>query len=63
MEIYKKVLTFSTILETKHNENVIDYFENTVPKYSTMKRVIKNVNYVNNIFYFTVLFGEWALQV
>ena len=25
-------------------------------------RVIKNVNYVNDIFYFTVLFGEWALQ-
>ena len=25
-------------------------------------RVIKNVNFVNDIFYFTVLFGEWALQ-
>lgn len=38
MKIYKKVLTFSTVLEKKHNENVINYFENTVPKYSTMKR-------------------------
>lgn len=28
-----------------------------------LERVIKNVNYVNDIFYFTVLFGEWALQV
>lgn len=26
------------------------------------KRVIKNVNFVNDISYFTVLFGEWALQ-
>lgn len=46
MKIYKKVLTFSTILEKKHNENVINYFEDTVPKYSTMKRhalhVIRN---------------------
>lgn len=46
MKIYKKVSTFSTILETKHNENVINYFEDTVPKYSTMKRhtlhVIRN---------------------
>ena len=46
MKIYKKVLTFSTTLETKHNENVINYFEDTVPKYSTMKRhtlhIIKN---------------------
>ena len=25
-------------------------------------RVIKNVNFVNDIFYFTVLFGKWALQ-
>ena len=25
-------------------------------------RVIKNVNSVNDISYFTVLFGEWALQ-
>lgn len=31
--------------------------------YIPIDRVIKNVNYVNNIFYFTVLFGEWALQV
>lgn len=38
MKIYKKVLTFSTTLETKHNENVINNFEDTVPKYSTMKR-------------------------
>lgn len=46
MKIYKKVLTFSTVLETKHNENVINNFEDTVPKYSTMKRhtlhVIRN---------------------
>ena len=46
MKIYKKVSTFSTILETKHNESVISYFEDTVPKYSTMKRhalhVIRN---------------------
>lgn len=46
MKIYKKVSTFSTVLETKDNENVINYFENTVPKYSTMKRhalhVIRN---------------------
>ena len=46
MKIYKKVLTFSTTLETKHNENVINNFEDTVPKYSTMKRhalhVIRN---------------------
>lgn len=46
MKIYKKVLTFSTVLETEHNENVINYFEDTVPKYSTMKRhtlhVIRN---------------------
>lgn len=27
------------------------------------KRVIKNVNYVNCIPYFTVLLGKWALQV
>lgn len=46
MKIYKKVLTFSTVLEKKHNENVVNYFEDTVPKYSTMKRhalhVIRN---------------------
>lgn len=46
MKIYKKVSTFSTALEKKHNENVINYFEDTVPKYSTMKRhalqVIRN---------------------
>lgn len=46
MKIYKKVSTFSTVLETKHNENVIDYFEETVFNYSTMKRhtlhVIRN---------------------
>lgn len=38
MKIYRKVLTFSTVLETEHNKNVIDYFERTVFKYSTMKR-------------------------
>ena len=27
-----------------------------------MKRVIKNVNFVNDASYFTVLFGKWALQ-
>lgn len=43
MKIYKKVLTFSTVLEKKHNENVINYFENTVPKYSTMKRHVLHV--------------------
>ena len=46
MKIYKKVSTFSTVLETKNNENVINYFEGTVSKYSTMKRhalhVIRN---------------------
>ena len=46
MKIYKKVSTFSTVLETKNNENVINYFENTVFKYSSMKRhalhVIRN---------------------
>lgn len=46
MKIYKKVSTFSTVLETKYNENVINYFENTVFKYSAMKRhalhVIRN---------------------
>ena len=46
MKIYKKVLTFSTVLEKKHNENVIKYFKDIVPKYSTMKRhalhVIRN---------------------
>ena len=46
MKIYKKVSTFSTVLEKKHNENVINYFENTVFKYSAMKRhalhVIRN---------------------
>ena len=46
MKIYKKVSTFSTVLETKHNENVINYFEETVFKYSAMKRhalhVIRN---------------------
>ena len=46
MKIYKKVLTFSTILETEHNENVINYFEATVFNYSAMKRhalhVIRN---------------------
>lgn len=25
-------------------------------------RVIKNVDYVNDMSYFTVLFGKWALQ-
>ena len=38
MKIYKKVSTFSTVLETKHNESVISYFEETVFKYSAMKR-------------------------
>ena len=51
MKIYKKVLTFSTILETKHNENVINYFENTVFRYSSMKRhalhVIRNSPEIN----------------
>ena len=46
MKIYKKVLTFSTVLETEHNKNVINYFENTVFRYSAMKRhalhVIRN---------------------
>ena len=46
MKIYKKISTFSTVLEKKHNENVINYFEDTVPNYSTMKRhalhVIRN---------------------
>ena len=46
MKIYKKISTFSTVLETKHNENVIEYFEDTVFDYSTMKRhalhVIRN---------------------
>ena len=46
MKIYKKVSTFSTVLETKHNENVINYFEETVFMYSSMKRhalhVIRN---------------------
>ena len=46
MKIYKKVLTFSTVLEKKHNENVINYFEDTVFRYSAMKRhalhVIRN---------------------
>jgi transposase, IS605 orfB family len=46
MKIYRKVSTFSTVLETKHNENVINYFEETVFKYSAMKRhalhVIRN---------------------
>ena len=46
MKIYKKVSTFSTILETEHNKNVINYFEDTVSKYSAMKRhalhVIRN---------------------
>ena len=46
MKTYKKVSTFSTVLETKHNENVIEYFEDTVFDYSTMKRhtlhIIKN---------------------
>lgn len=46
MKIYKKISTFSTVLETKHNENVINYFEETVFKYSPMKRhalhVIRN---------------------
>ena len=46
MKIYKKVSIFSTVLETKNNENVINYFENTVFNYSTMKRhalhVIRN---------------------
>ena len=43
MKIYKKVLTFSTVLEKKHNENVINYFEDTVPKYSTMKRHVLHI--------------------
>jgi transposase, IS605 orfB family len=38
MKLYKKISTFSAILETRHNLDVIEYFENTVPKYSTMKR-------------------------
>ena len=46
MKIYKKISTFSTILGTKHNESVISYFEETVFKYSAMKRhalhVIRN---------------------
>lgn len=46
MKIHKKVSTFSTVLETKYNENVIEYFEDTVFNYSTMKRhalhVIRN---------------------
>ena len=46
MKIYKKISTFSTVLETEHNKNVINYFENTVFRYSTMKRhalhVIRN---------------------
>ena len=46
MKIHKKISTFSTVLETKYNENVINYFENTVFKYSSMKRhamhVIRN---------------------
>lgn len=46
MKICKKVSTFSTIIETKNNENVIEYFENTVFKYNAMKRhalhVIRN---------------------
>ena len=46
MKTYKKVSTFSTVLETEHNENVIDYFEGTVFRYSAMKRhtlhVIRN---------------------
>lgn len=46
MKIYKKISTFSTILGTKHNESVISYFEETVFKYSSMKRhalhVIRN---------------------
>ena len=46
MKICKKNSTFSTIVEIKKNENVIEYFENTVFKYSAMKRhtlhVIRN---------------------
>lgn len=46
MKIHKKVSTFSTVLETEHNKNVIDYFEKTLFKYSSMKRhalhVIRN---------------------
>ena len=46
MKIYKKVSTFSTVFETKHNKSVIDYFEDTVFRYSLMKRhalhVIRN---------------------
>ena len=38
MKIYKKVSTFSTVLETGHNKNVIDYFGDTVFRYSSMKR-------------------------
>ena len=38
MKLYKKISTFSAILETRHSLNVIEYFENTVSKYSTMKR-------------------------
>ena len=46
MKICKKNSTFSTIVEIKKNENVIEYFENTVFKYNAMKRhtlhVIRN---------------------
>ena len=38
MKLYKRISTFSAMLEMKHNLNVIEYFESTVPKYSTMKR-------------------------
>ena len=30
--------------------------------FEILERVIKNVNFVNDISYFTVLFGKWALQ-
>lgn len=38
MKLYKKISTFTAILEMGHNLNVIEYFENAMPKYSTMKR-------------------------
>ena len=46
MKTYRKVSTFSTVLETEHNESVISYFEETIFRYSAMKRhalhVIRN---------------------
>lgn len=38
MKLYKKISTFSAMFEKRHNLDVIEYFENTVSKYSTMKR-------------------------